>query len=413
MIRPRKPATRLLASFASATVMLLATAIPTGADDPHQIADERFAAMDGPMVPFVVKPADFGIDATRTLTDVPPLLAQVDPDRLQDLTTQLAGYSRSSSSTQTQIDAATAWVTDQFTDLGYDPQLEPVTHEGRSMPNISVTIPGTGCSDKVLQLSAHYDVVGATNPGADDDASGMAALLEIARILRDHPQPVTIRLVAFSFEENGLVGAFQMAAADAAAHTDIVGAVSMDMIGFTDSSLTDPFVGLPADYLAMVADPSSAALAHVFGAASYTYTPEFPAAGAVIDPSVLPDIFRSDHAAFVLQGYPGMIATDTANFRNPNYHTPNDTLATIDWNFVAGSTRAMLAGMVTYASSDQNSDGIADVCVGSVLPTPDGSTTTTTTPAGSTTTTVVDDRGDTTDTAHAATPVSATPAYTG
>ncbi len=370
--------------LATALALTLCVAAPSvGADDPHDIADQRFAAMNGPMVPFVVTPDRFGMDATKVLTDIPPLLGEVDAARLREDTTELAARYRSSQSSQAELDAATDYVTSTFRDMGYDPQLEPVTLDGKSMPNVSVTIPGTACSNRVLVLSAHYDAKGPTNPGADDDASGMAGLFEIARILRDHPQPVTIRLVGFSFEEDGLVGSRVMAAHDAQVGTDIVGAVSMDMIGYTDPQKTDPFVGLPADYLAMVADPSSAELAHAFGAASYTYLPAFAAAGAVIDPSVLPDIFRSDHFSFVSEGYPGMIVTDTANFRNPNYHTPNDTLATIDWDFVTNSTKAVLAGMTTFASSDQDANGIADLCPGGD---PGTTTTTTTTVPGSSTT---------------------------
>ena len=82
----------------------------------------------------------------------------------------------------------------------------------------------------------------------------------------------------------------------------------------------------------------------------------------MIDPVVLPDIFRSDHAAFIEAGYPGLMATDTANFRNPNYHQPTDTPATIDAAFLEASTRAALAGLVTYASVDNDQDGTADVC---------------------------------------------------
>jgi hypothetical protein len=103
-------------------------------------------------------------------------------------------------------------------------------------------------------------------------------------------------------------------------------------------------------------------MAKAFGAAAYTYVPEFPAFSAVIDPAVLPDIYRSDHAAYALNGYPALMATDTANFRNPNYHTINDTPDTLDWDFLRNSSRAALAGTAVYASSDQDGDGYADLC---------------------------------------------------
>ncbi|HEX2575290.1 MAG TPA: M28 family peptidase, partial [Aquihabitans sp.] len=105
-------------------------------------------------------------------------------------------------------------------------------------------------------------------------------------------------------------------------------------------------------------------------------TPEFPAFGAVIDPDVLPDILRSDHAAFLAAGYPALMATDTANFRNENYHQPSDTPETLDPEYLASSTRAALAGLATFASVDQDQDGRADVCGQQVV-----ATTTTTAPA--------------------------------
>lgn len=389
MTTPRRIPARLAAPI-SALALFAAFAAPSTAASPQDVADARFAAMNGPLVPFVVKPGQFGMDAHKVLTDVPALLDQVDKDNLIQDTTELAGMFRSSENDQSNLDAAAAFVDTKFRNLGYDPETMPVTYHGKSMPNISVTIPGTQCSDKVLILSAHYDARGPENPGADDDASGMAALFEVARILRTNPQPVTIRLTAYSFEEDGLIGSFAMADHDVAAHTDVIGAVSMDMLGYTDASKTDPFVGLPQDYLAMVADPTSAQLAKAFGAAAYTYTPEFPAAAAVIDPKIMSDIFRSDHAPYVLKGFQGMMATDTANFRNPNYHTPGDTLDTLDWNFLYESTRVILAGMVTDASSDQNADGTADQCQDLTPPPP-------ATPTA----------------APAATPVAARPAYTG
>lgn len=411
MIRTRSSFRRVAAAIATATVLSV-SALPSGAASPQDIADERFAQMNGPLAAFVVTPDRFDIDARKVLADVPGLIDRVDGAQLRAWTTELAGMFRSSENSQAEIDLATDWVVGTFEGLGFTPEVLPVTHKGKSMPNITVTIPGTTCSDRILQVSAHYDAAGARNPGADDDATGMAGLFEIARILRDNPQPVTTRLVAFSFEEDGLVGSFAMADDDAAAGTDLVGAVSMDMLGYTDPDRTDPFVGMPSDYLAMAADPDSAELAKAFGAAVYTYTPEFPAAAAIIDPSIMSDIFRSDHAPFVLQGYQGLLVTDTGNFRNPHYHTPGDTLDTIDWDFVTGSTRAVLAGVSTYASSDQNEDGIADLCGDVAVPPTDEPGGGGNGPAGDDNEPAGDTNGAASSPA-AARPVSAEPTYTG
>ncbi|HET8930424.1 MAG TPA: M28 family peptidase [Acidimicrobiales bacterium] len=361
---------RTLTRGAAALALLTVSVVPVttaGAADPHDEADALFDSLNGPMAPFVVTPGQFDIDPTKVLADVPAMMAKVDGARARATVEGLVEFPRNSDDPQSDLDEAADHVAGLFDDAGLVPQFQDVTYEGKSMPNIYAAIPGTGCSDKTLVVSAHYDATPSGNQGADDDASGIGALFEIARAVHTHPLPVTVRIVAFSFEEDGLVGSMTMAARDAANDADIVGAVSMDMLGYTTPEI-DPLTGLPGTYLAMVADPTSAALAHAFGAGAYWYQPEFPAAGAVIDPAVLSDIFRSDHFSYVSQGYPGMIVTDTANFRNPNYHTLNDTLDTLDWDYLTGSARAMVAGVATYASSDQNADGVADLCAAPVPP---------------------------------------------
>lgn len=311
---------------------------------------------------FVVKPDAFGMDATKVLADVPSLLSSVDQARASALVQELA-FPRGSSASDAARQQATEIVTQQFVDAGYEPHTQSVVlaSTGKDMPNVYATLPGTQCSNRVLVVGAHYDSEDPQGPAADDNATGVAGLFELARALHDHPLPITVRFVAFSYEENGLVGSFAMAKQDKADGTDIVGAVSLEMLGYTTTAI-DPLTNIPGTYLAMVTDPASAPLARAFGAAAYTYTPEFPAFAAVIDPDVLPDIYRSDHAAYALNGYEGLMATDTANFRNPNYHQPTDTLDTIDFSFLAHSTRTALAGVATLASSDQNGDGTADLC---------------------------------------------------
>lgn len=403
---------RTLARSAAALALLTVSAVPltaAGAADPHDQADALFDALNGPMAPFVVTPDQFGIDPTKVLADVPAMMAEVDGDRARATVEGLVEFPRNSDDAQSDLDLVADHVAGLFDDAGLDPQFQDVEYSGKSMPNIYAEIPGTGCSDKTLVVSAHYDATPSGNQGADDDASGIGALFEIARAVRTHPLPVTVRIVAFSFEEDGLVGSMAMAARDAANDADIVGAVSMDMLGYTTPEI-DPLTGLPGTYLAMAADPSSAQLAHAFGAGAYWYQPSFPAAGAVIDPAVLSDIFRSDHFSYVSQGYPGMIVTDTANFRNPNYHTLGDTLDTLDWDFLTGSTKAMVAGVATYTSSDQNADGVADLCEPEMPP---ATTTPSTTSFPSAPSTTTPSGGTSPHAAPAASPVAARPVYTG
>lgn len=365
-------------------------------------ADDRFDAIDGPLGGYVVRPGAFGLDAHRTLLDVAPLVEAVDGDAAMATISSLAFPRTATGPEQARADAR-AVVRDGFTAAGYEPKDQSVVlgRTGIDSPNIYADLPGTECADKVIVIGGHYDSIHPTGPAADDNASGAAGTIELARVLRDHPLPVTVRFASWSYEEVGLVGSATMARDMADRGVDVRGAISLEMIGFTKPDI-DPLTGLPGDYLAMVADPTSAPLARAFGAAAYTYTPEFPAFGAIIDPEVLPDILRSDHAAFLRAGFSALMATDTANFRNPNYHQATDTVDSLDPAYVRSSIRAALAGLVTYASIDEDQDGHADLCSARTPP-PTTSTSTTTTPSSTTSTPP----------ATGAEPVATDPTYTG
>jgi Zn-dependent M28 family amino/carboxypeptidase len=211
-------------------------------------------------------------------------------------------------------------------------------------------------------VGAHYDTVNPS-PGADDNASGVAGMLEMARVLRSRPLPMTVRFVGFPFEEIGLLGSSKMASDLADAGTDVTGMVSLEMLGYTTTA-DDSFIGVPNDYLATVADPHSEYLARVFGAAHYEYVLDRFAPAAVIDPAAFGDVLRSDHATFWNEGFRALLVTDTANFRNPNYHRETDTLPTLDLDFLTDATKATLAGLVSFGLVDADDDLVPDVCAG-------------------------------------------------
>jgi hypothetical protein len=358
------------ASAAALVASQVATARPAG------VADDRLAAIDGPMAEVLIRPSDFWVDPSRTLVAVPALLGSVDQARERAFVEALA-HPRTATTPAPQREAATDLVVDGFADAGYTAELGSLLAQGAgyTMPNVVATLGGTQCPERVLVVGAHYDSIHPTGDGADDNASGVAAVLEIARALHDHPLPVTVRFVAFAYEETGYVGSRAMAAEDRATGTDLVGAASLDMIAYT-SPAADPLSGLPAsDYLVVVSDPDSEALPNAYAAGAYRYTPDFPLFGLVIDPAVLPDINRSDHASFEREGYDGMIANDVGVVRNPNYHRAGDSSDTLDWGFLAGGTRALLAGTATYGSIDDDLDGTADLCEGPLVAPPEAATT--------------------------------------
>ena len=320
-------------------------------------AAERFAELDGPLRDNVVFPNEFGIDVSDLSVPVAPLLQAVSPARLR---------SRVDAIDVTRPDAsagglaAVAYIDAKLRGMGLTVRHQNASTGGATMPNVFADKAGTTCPERLFVVGAHYDSV-AAGPGADDNASGVAGMLEMARVLDGTGLPISVRFAGFALEENGLVGSRVMAQALRARNAQVVGMVSLEMIGFTKPG-PDVFIGSENDYLGMAGDPASAYLARVFGAAAFKYNNFCFAPAVVIDPAVLPDVRRSDNASFWDQGYQALIVTDTANFRNPNYHTASDTIDTLDFGFMANSVRTMIAGLVALATVDANDNNTPDAC---------------------------------------------------
>jgi aminopeptidase YwaD len=214
--------------------------------------------------------------------------------------------------------------------------------------NIVVELPGVGeQAAEVLIIGAHFDAAPGA-PGADDNGTGTVALLELARVLKDRPMSRTVRLVFFNLEEIGLKGSAEYVRSLRPrwddGHERLIGMVSLEMLGyFTDEPNTQrspippikdlwdpPTVG---DFIALATTRGHAAFARRLeqemrhaAPGLKTVTPDF-----IPDwPLCPPDLLRSDHAPFLMTGHPGVMLTDTSNFRNPHYHRPTDTVGTID-----------------------------------------------------------------------------------
>jgi len=301
-----------------------------------------------------------GVAPAPTASPVPPaiseLVAQVDAARLEADVRAIEGPRNWRDESIAHLREVRDFIAERFVALGYQPSFEDVVRDGAAFPIITADLPGVRCPGAVFVLGAHYDSVRGT-PGADDDASGVAAVLEVARLLRSRPPPATVRLTAFPFEEAGLVGSAQMAAKARAAAVNVVGMVSAEMLGFTRPD---------ADFIFIGANESSGPLLDAFLAARDQYVPALPERHAALPGNAesLPDLRRSDHAPFWDNGYRALMLTDTANFRNPDYHQPGDTAATLDVAFATKNARLILAGVLTYLEQDEDGDGVPDACGG-------------------------------------------------
>ncbi|GIJ66735.1 M20/M25/M40 family metallo-hydrolase [Virgisporangium ochraceum] len=248
-----------------------------------------------------------------------------------------------------------AYITDTLASYGYEVTREPYG-AGAHEVNLLASVAGTGAGP-VVEVGAHWDSV-ERSPGADDNASGVAGLLEVARIFTSGDRPArTVRFCFFGGEESGLTGSRAHVAGLA---DDVDGAIVFEMIGYRDrnpgSQRFPAGVDLPAeisrgDFIAAVGNGASAGYAAALAAAGRAH-------GLPVLPVDLPadndNAGRSDHYPYWLSGRKGIMLTDTAEFRNPHYHRPTDTLDTLDLDFaarvtltVADAVRALASGSGT------------------------------------------------------------------
>ncbi len=234
-------------------------------------------------------------------------------------------------------------------------------HEYGSGTNLIAT--AAGDSPERVLVSAHYDHIESC-AGADDNASGVAALLELARVLGSERRARTLVLALWDEEERGLFGSRAYAERARARNEPLALAISLDSIGFASDAPNSQSVpaelarlfpkpaewlknrGNRADFLALVASTSASAGALVFSEqAAARGLPLLRIDLAPLQALLAPDLFRSDHASFWFFGYPALLISDTAEFRNPSYHCSAraDTPETLNYSFLAAVTDVVTA----------------------------------------------------------------------
>lgn len=226
--------------------------------------------------------------------------------------------------------------------LGWKPERQ--TFEGGV--NILAQRQGTDPKAGSILVAAHYDTV-PTSPGADDNATGVAVVLEVARLLGSRPTPRTLQLAFFDREELGLLGSRAFVAAKL---ENLQGVIVMDMVGFachTAGCQKYPH-SLPVlppsdkgDFLAVVGDMEHAQLLDAFQSSGSELPPVLKLP-VPLKGMLMPDTLRSDHAPFWYQGVGAVLLTDTANLRTPHYHQPSDRPATLDKSFFTGSAQIVV-----------------------------------------------------------------------
>ena len=237
------------------------------------------------------------------------------------------------------------YITTELRKLGWKPKLEKFS-DG---VNVFAERLGTDKAGGAILVAAHYDTV-AFSPGADDNATGVAVTLEVARLLGSLATPRTLQLAFFDQEEAGLVGS-KAFVAKAKRLQNLHGVIVMDMVGYacyTDGCQKYP-VGLPitppsnkGDFLAVVGDAEHLPLLNAFENSHQANLPPILKLPIPLKGLLTPDTLRSDHAPFWYQGVGAVLVTDTANLRTPHYHKPSDIPAAVEGSFFTGAAQIVV-----------------------------------------------------------------------
>jgi Peptidase family M28 len=260
------------------------------------------------------------------------------------------------------LDAAAAYIAEQWSAQGYEVGRQSYEARGVSCANLEVARQGSRRPGEILLIGAHYDSVRGS-PGADDNASGVAALLELSRVFASENPARTVRFVAFVNEEppfflTGKQGSMVYARAARSRGDDICLMVSLEMLGFfsnTPGSQRYPplfrwFYPDCGNFLGLVSNFASRRVMLRLVRA-YREHSRFPLEH-VATFRWIPGIAWSDHRSFWRQGYPAVMATDTAFYRYRHYHRGSDTPDRLTYGPFAEATEGLLHSFRALAADD-------------------------------------------------------------
>lgn len=259
------------------------------------------------------------------------------------------------------LERTAVFVTETLTNYGYTVKSLPYQTRAGTVRNLEAVLPGSGASKEVIVVGAHYDSV-PTTPGADDNASGVAAMLEIARQLKGKQFAREIRFVGFvneeppNFQEDSM-GSLVYAKYLKTKGVQVAAMFSLETMGYFDATPGGQQYPPPlnwfypdtGDFIAIVSNTANGGLTRKV-VALFREVATVPSEGATV-PGFLPGVDYSDHWAFWQAGYPGVMVSDTAFFRNNRYHEPSDTAETLDYDRL-GRVAVGLASVIAKLAAD-------------------------------------------------------------
>ena len=255
-----------------------------------------------------------------------------------------------------KLEQTAQYIKREFLKAGLDVKEDIFPWEGESYKNIVAEKKGRASPNRVFILGAHYDTVPGT-PGADDNASAVAVLLEIARNLESVSLEGTVRLIAFTLEEYNYIGSSHYVEGLKEGKEEILGMISLEMVGFTGPRQDYPpyldpkYYPNVGDFIAIVGNERSQKLLEKVCQSFKRNIPELPLEFLVVpgNGERTEEVRLSDHSAFWDGGFAALLVTDTSFLRNPNYHLPSDRIETLNFEFMQKVAAGVCYSMIELA----------------------------------------------------------------
>lgn len=316
----------------------------------------------GLLVTFVVGVAAFGTYASQPFVDeVAPTapVPAIDPARLERHVRKLAiDFAPRTHEDPSKLDAVAEYIRKSFAEVPGKLEEQRFVVAGQTYRNVILSL-GPRTDERVV-VGAHYDAANGL-PGADDNASGVAGLLELAPALATAPLGTRVDLVAWTLEEPPYfatddMGSVHHARALRAEGAKIRAALSLEMIGaFSDQPKSQRFpvpgmsllYGDRGDFVALVGRPADRSLLATTKGVMAGAT-DLPVR-SLASPPIVQGVDWSDHRAYWAEGWPAVMITDTSFLRNARYHTAADTPDTLDYRRMAKVVQGTFAAVVALA----------------------------------------------------------------
>jgi Zn-dependent M28 family amino/carboxypeptidase len=300
----------------------------------------------------------------NTISSIDQIISQISTERLQGYVRKIEGL-RHGWENYGELEKRASFIENTFKSFQYAVTNQDFLFHDRTYRNIVATIEGNHKEKERILLGAHYDAAWGS-PGADDNASGVAVLLEVAGILSRQSLGRTVQCVAFTLEEpqpqtiHFLIGSETFAQEAKKSKISYQAVLILESVGYTDTGEGSQIVPLlvrasvpkKGTFLGVVANSRSKSIMETFRSVSREHVPALETVTYAVPMSgrFIPETRFSDHASFWNAGYPALMLTDTAMFRNPHYHTHHDRYETLDFEFITNVAKAVLSVILKLAN---------------------------------------------------------------